>query len=107
MTKPEYLKPHKIFKFITAIGESILGIPFVGGILIVSTFWIPLAIMFVLHLISLIFCSEDRKDRSGNLTGLAACLFGWIPVIGMMLHITSASMLWIDFMNNGKDYFSE
>lgn len=92
----------QILKLTTAIGETVLAIPIIGGILILSSVWSLLVIMLILHIISLVFASELNRGKAGNIVGIIGSLIGWIPVIGLFFHIATAITLWIEFSKENK-----
>lgn len=96
--KETHMKVNKILKLITAIGESILGIPLLGGTIIVSLLWIPLVVMFILHIITLIYSSKENTSKAGSILGIITSVLGWIPILGMFMHIITAILLWIGFL---------
>lgn len=83
----------KVLKLITGILEAILGIPVLGGSIVISLFWIPLPIMFVLHIITLIITRKEGGKFVGSILGIVTSCVGWIPVVGMIMHIISAIFL--------------
>ncbi|MFC5650925.1 hypothetical protein ACFPYJ_17755 [Paenibacillus solisilvae] len=84
-----------VFILITGIIEAVLGIPLVGGIIVIATQWSILGIMFILHLITLILCVRSKHPKTGSILGLAASAFGVVPFLGMVLHIVTAVFLLI------------
>jgi len=91
------MKQHKLFQLITAIGETLLGFPVAGGLLVIASLWSALAVMLVLHILAFIFCSEAKKNTTGSTLGIVTSLIGWIPVVGMVMHIITAVTLWVSF----------
>jgi len=87
----------KGLKLTCAIGETLLGIPVLGGLIVMGLLWIPLGIMFILHLITLIICSREGESKVGNIVGVAGNLLAWIPILGMLIHIATAIVCWIEF----------
>lgn len=85
-----------ILKWITGVCEAFLGIPFIGGIFILSNGWVPLVVMFFLHVITLILSVRDGQNKYGSITGIITSLIGWIPVVGMIMHIITALLLFVD-----------
>ena len=81
----------------TAILESLLAIPILGGSIIVSLVWTPLLVMLVLHIITLVMSVRERTSIYGNIVGIVASVLGIIPFLGMALHILAAILLWIAF----------
>lgn len=86
-----------VLMLVTAILETILGIPLVGGLIIIGLWYVPLVIMLILHIISLVFASNEGKSKAGNVVGIVASCLGWIPFVGFALHIATAIVLYINF----------
>lgn len=86
----------RILKWITGGLEAFLGIPVIGGAFIVSLLWLPLAVMLVLHIITLVLTKKDGGPAVGSILGIITSCLGWIPVVGMILHILSAIFLMIN-----------
>ncbi|WP_339226554.1 hypothetical protein NSQ77_13480 [Oceanobacillus sp. FSL K6-2867] len=83
----------RIFKWITGIFEGLLGIPFLGGLYILSNAWMPLFVMLILHIITLILTKKDNGSGFGSVLGIITSIIGWIPIVGMILHIITALIL--------------
>ena len=85
------------FKLVTAILETILAIPFIGGLIVLGSGWSMLGIMLILHILSVIFASKEKKVMTGNIVGIVASAVGWIPFVGYILHTVAMILLWIEF----------
>lgn len=100
----------KILKWVTGGLEAVLGIPILGGIIILSLSWIPLLIMLALHIITLIITKkEGGGSTTGSIVGIVTSCIGFIPVVGMIMHIITAVILMIDAAKPDarKDVFNE
>ncbi|MEH7308253.1 hypothetical protein [Neobacillus drentensis] len=87
----------RILKWVSGGLEALLGIPVLGGSIVLSLVWTPLAIMLILHIVTLVI---TKKEGSGSITGsvlgiITSCI-GWIPFVGMAMHIISAIILMVD-----------
>ncbi|WHY67842.1 hypothetical protein [Neobacillus sp. SuZ13] len=87
----------RILKWVSGGLEALLGIPVLGGTIVLSLVWTPLAIMLILHIVTLVI---TKKEGSGSITGsvlgiITSCI-GWIPFVGMIMHIISAIILMVD-----------
>ncbi|MBV7506654.1 hypothetical protein KW850_15425 [Bacillus sp. sid0103] len=87
----------RILKWVSGGLEALLGIPVLGGSIVLSLVWTPLAIMLILHIVTLVI---TKKEGSGSITGsvlgiITSCI-GWIPFVGMVMHIISAIILMVD-----------
>lgn len=92
--------PSRIMKWIFGGLEALWGIPVFGGLLIISMGWTPLTVMFVLHIIGLIFAVRENRHKTGHILGISAAALGWIPMVGMFLHILAAIFLLIEAGRN-------
>ncbi|MFD1036818.1 hypothetical protein ACFQ3N_00050 [Virgibacillus byunsanensis] len=86
----------RIMKWITGAFEAFLGIPGLGGAFILSLFWTPLLVMLVLHIITLVLTTKEGGASTGSILGIVTSCIGWIPFVGMIMHIISAIFLMID-----------
>lgn len=98
------MKLSTLFKWITGGLEAFWGIPVVGGTIIIGLAWIPLGLMFILHIVTLVFSVMEDKKFHGSIVGIVTSCIGWIPIIGMIMHIVSAILLLIDaYQTHKKD----
>lgn len=86
----------RILKWVTGAFEAFLGIPVIGGAFIVSLLWTPLIVMFVLHIVTLVLTKRDGGPATGSILGIVTSCIGWIPFVGMIMHILSAIFLMIN-----------
>lgn len=98
-------KTSTILKWITGGLEVFLGIPFVGGTFVISLLWTPLAIMLVLHIITLIYSSNENEKKHGSILGIVTSTIAWIPFVGMIMHLITGGILLADAFRiyNSKD----
>lgn len=96
------LKISTILKWITGGLEAFLGIPIIGGTIILSFSWLPLLFMLILHIVTLIFSIYDKKKFHGSILGIVTSCIGWIPILGMIMHIITAILLMIDAYQSHK-----
>jgi hypothetical protein len=85
-----------ILKLVTGGLEAFWGIPILGGSLILGMAWAPLGVMFILHIITLVFSVIEKRSFHGSILGIITSCLGWIPFVGMTLHIITAIVLLID-----------
>ena len=90
------MKNSTILKWVTGGLEALLGIPIIGGSIILSMSWTPLILMAILHTITIVISTKEHQPRAGNILGLITSIIGWIPFIGMILHMISALIILID-----------
>ncbi|RKD69660.1 hypothetical protein ATL39_3086 [Sinobaca qinghaiensis] len=99
-TKDTNIKPSRVMKWSFGGLEAFLGIPILGGLVIISLAWVPLAMMLVLHIIGLVFANKENRSKTGHILGILASALGWIPGVGMVLHILAAIFLLIEAGKN-------
>ncbi|MFC4735921.1 hypothetical protein ACFO4L_04910 [Bacillus daqingensis] len=80
-------------KYITGACEAFLGIPILGGMFILTLSWVPLMVMFVAHFLVLLLVLQDNRSKVGPVFGLVTSAVGWIPFVGMIMHIVTAVLL--------------
>ncbi|MFH5184405.1 hypothetical protein ACHHV8_18140 [Paenibacillus sp. TAB 01] len=96
----------KTLILVTAILEAILGIPFVGGLIVISLSYVPLIVMLIVHIITLFLVSKENKPRHGSIAGIITSCIGWIPFVGMVLHIVTAILLFLIYTRQERGYIS-
>jgi len=90
----------KVLRLISAVWESFLAIPMIGGMFIISWAWAPLIASFVLGFVGIIACVSERKSTAGHVLQLIAGLLGFVPVLGWLFHFVAALVLWISFVRS-------
>ncbi|WP_276358407.1 hypothetical protein [Cohnella caldifontis] len=85
----------RVLKWVTGAFEIFLGIPVLGGLIIIGTYYTPLFVMFVLHVITLILSAKNKEAKYGSVLGIVTSLIGWIPIVGMILHIITGILLMV------------
>jgi hypothetical protein len=91
------MRVDKSFNLVTAIVETLFAIPILGGIIILGMLWMPLVIMLAFHIVTLVLSVKNKSAFSGSVVGIIASVLGVIPILGWMLHLASAIVLWINF----------
>ncbi|MBC5637727.1 hypothetical protein H8S33_13000 [Ornithinibacillus sp. BX22] len=86
----------RIMKWITGGLEALLGFPILGATIIVGLLWTPLLVMLFLHIITLVLTQRDGGASTGSILGIITSCIGWIPFVGMIMHILSAIFLMIN-----------
>lgn len=86
----------RILKWVTGGLEAILGIPVLGGLIVISMAYIPLFIMLALHIVTLVLTKRDGGRSVGSILGIITSCIAVIPIVGMVMHILSAIFLMID-----------
>jgi hypothetical protein len=85
-----------ILKWITGGLEAFLGVPILGGAIVIGFGWTPLLVMLVLHIVTLIFSVKEFQNKHGSILGIITSVLAWIPVVGMIMHMISGLLLIID-----------
>lgn len=92
---------YKNLMLATAIGETVLAIPIISGIFIISTMYIPLLVMLVLHILVIVMWNKLGKSTSvWSVLGIITSVLGWIPFVGWALHVITAILLWVRINND-------
>lgn len=55
-----------------------------------------LVIMLILHIITLVMTKRDEGATTGSILGIVTSCIGWIPFVGMIMHILSAIFLMLN-----------
>lgn len=97
----------RILKWLTGGLEAILGVPLLGATIVIGTAYVALPIMLVLHIITLVLTKKDNGQTTGSVLGIITSCVGWIPFVGMVMHILSAVFLMIDAAAKDKSYKQE
>jgi predicted branched-subunit amino acid permease len=92
----------RLLKIITGGIEAFLGIPFLGGAIILASAWGPLQFMFVFHLITLVICIVQKERFYGSILGLITSVVGYLPFVGMVMHIVTALVLLFDAVRGSR-----
>lgn len=90
---------NKWYKVAIGFMELFLAIPILGGAFIIANAYLPLTIMFVLHLIGLILSFMTKQTKSGHVIGMFANMIAIIPIVGMFAHAITGIILCIQGFN--------
>ncbi|MFC4768367.1 hypothetical protein [Effusibacillus consociatus] len=90
------LKTSKLLKWISGGLEALLGIPVIGGTIVIGMLWTPLVVMLALHIVTLIFSNKEGGAKHGSILGIITSCIAWIPFVGMIMHILTAIFLLLD-----------
>jgi|SRR5699024_473700 len=97
----------RILKWVTGGMEAILAIPVFGASIIIGFAWLPLFVMLVLHIITLVLTKQDNGPFVGSILGIVTSCIGWIPFVGMIMHILSAIFLMVNAATPDKPMHAE
>lgn len=96
-----------LLKWVSGGLEALLGIPILGGTIVIGLVWTPLFIMLALHIVTLIFSIKENRKRHGSILGIVTSVVGFIPFVGMIMHIITAILLLIDAAKSNNDVVNE
>lgn len=82
----------KNYKTIIGFLELFFGFPILGGLLILKMNYIPLLILFCLHVYGIILSKKFNENYLGHSIGIVTNLLGFIPILGMMMHLISGAI---------------
>ncbi|OKL37879.1 hypothetical protein [Domibacillus mangrovi] len=80
-------------KWITGGLEALLGIPYISLAFVVSWDWRPLVIMLFLHMFALFYSAKEKTNKTASILGIVISIVGWIPVVGVGMHLVTAFLL--------------
>lgn len=80
----------RVTKWVAGGIEALLGIPILGAAIIIGTLWIPLVIMLAFHIFNLVVSKKENLPITGCVLGIVGNALGWIPFVGMIMHILTA-----------------
>ncbi|MDN4492230.1 hypothetical protein [Ureibacillus aquaedulcis] len=89
-------------KWVSGGLEALLGIPLIGGTIIIALAYFPLLVMLIIHIATLIVCKREGKSRVGSIVGIVTNLVAWIPFLGMAMHIITAVILLLSAYQDKK-----
>lgn len=89
-------KTIKITKWIAGGIEAFLGIPVLGASIILGLVWVPLALMLAFHIVNLVLSKQEGLPIAGSILGIIGNALGWIPFLGMVMHILTAIFVMIE-----------
>ncbi len=82
-----------------AVLETILGIPVLGGLVVIMTVWTILIVTLALNVVSLVYAIKEKNQIVGPILGIAAAVVGWIPFVALIMHIIAAVFNWMGAFN--------
>ncbi|WAA11998.1 hypothetical protein [Fervidibacillus halotolerans] len=85
----------KVLKWVTGGMEAILGFPIIGASIIIGFLWTPLLFMLILHIVTLVFSVKENTEIAPSILGIVTSCVGWIPFVGMTMHIITAILLMV------------
>ncbi len=86
----------RVTKWVAGGLEALLGIPVLGASIIIGLVWTPLAIMLVFHIVNLVLSKNEDLPVAGSILGIVGNAIGWIPFVGMIIHILTAIFVMVE-----------
>ena len=96
----EHMTSSRILKWVTGSFEILLAFPLLGAAFIIGAAYIPLGVMFVLHIITLVLSIQNQEAKYGSILGIITSLVAWIPMVGWALHIITGILLMVSAAKN-------
>lgn len=94
----------RVMRWVTGGLELLLAIPFLGGLIVLSTVYVALGIMLVLHIVTLIMSRDESEPVYGSVMGIITSVLAWIPFVGWLLHVVTAVLLLVSASSRGGRY---
>lgn len=85
----------RVLKWVTGSMEIFLAIPILGAIVVMGTFYTILGVMFVLHIVTLIFTVKNKEPIHGSVLGIITSVIAWIPLVGWVMHLLTGIFLMV------------
>lgn len=92
----------KLLKWISAGIEAFLGIPLLGGLIIMATGYTPLFLMLIFHIVLVVFSNKAGVKAGGNVVGIITSVIGFIPFLGMIMHLVTAMVIAVETASQNK-----
>ena len=86
----------KVTKWVAGGIEALLGIPVLGASIILSLAWTPLISILAFHIVNLVLSKKENLPITGSILGIVGNAIGWIPFVGMIMHILTAIFVMIE-----------
>lgn len=86
----------RTLKWVSGGLEAILGIPILGGLIVIGSGYNALWLMLAFHIVVVVLTARAGNVSKGNIVGIVASTVGVIPVVGMLLHIAAAITILLD-----------
>jgi len=86
----------RTLKWVSGGLEAMLGIPLLGGLIVIGTGYNALWLMLAFHIVVVVLTARAGRVSKGNIVGIVASTVGVIPVVGMLLHMAAAITILLD-----------
>ncbi|WP_198508861.1 hypothetical protein [Bacillus sp. FJAT-44742] len=90
----------RVLKWVAGGLEALLGFPILGATIVLGFYWVPLLIMLALHIVALVITTNEGRKKTGHILGIVTSCIAWIPIVGMIMHIITATFLLIEAGRN-------
>lgn len=94
----------RVMRWVSGGLELLLAIPFLGGLIVLSTVYVALGVMLVLHIVTLIMSRDESEPVYGSVMGIITSVLAWIPFVGWLLHVVTAVLLLVSASSRGGRY---
>ncbi len=96
------MKLSSFAKGITGTFEAVLAIPFLGGLMVLSSAWQLLTIALVLHIVTAAIAIANRTSVAPSILGIVTSIIAFIPIIGWLFHVITAICLYISAYKDSR-----
>ena len=86
----------RVTKWVAGGIEALLGIPVLGASIIIGLAWTPLLIMLAFHIVNLVLSKKENLPIAGSILGIVGNAIGWVPFVGMIMHILTAIFVMVE-----------
>jgi len=86
----------RTLKWVSGGLEAVLGIPILGGLIVLGTGYNALWLMLAFHIVVVVLTARAGRVSKGNIVGIVASTVGVIPFVGMLLHMAAAITILLD-----------
>ena len=86
----------RTLKWVSGGMEAVLGIPLLGGSIVIFSGYNALWLMLAFHIVVVVLTARAGNVSKGYIVGIVASTVGVIPVVGMFLHMAAAITILVD-----------
>lgn len=94
------LSNSRAMKLLTGVMEAILAVPVLGGLIVVASAYWMLVFMCVLHAATLLLSVKHHDSYYGSVLGIVTSMLAWIPILGWLLHLLTAVLLFVSALRS-------
>lgn len=85
----------RILRWVTGSLEILLGIPVLGALIVVGSWYSALAVMLILHIVTLVLSAQNNEPKYGSILGIVTSVVAWIPLVGWVMHVLTGIFLMV------------